>query len=167
MTEERRPSLRHRPPPPVLQLRPMLLAVLAPVQTMMTLSVDKCLLRIIDAHPATVVFPMAMEGELYLSLRKDLLARNPGDLSPSAAVDVFLRMRSWYVPGHRGYVRRKRQLRRPIMTFCVCRRPNDETTRLLLWSPGERALAQRMGWVDKTRLCGKHLMSGFPRRQME
>jgi len=126
----------------------MLLVVLAPVQPLMTLSVDKCLLRIIDAHPATVVAPKAMEGELYVSLRKDLLARKPGDVPPNAAVDVFLRMRSWYVPGHRCYTRRRRQLRRPIMTFCVCRRPNAETIRLFPRSPGERALAQRMSWVD-------------------
>jgi len=132
----------------MLPLKPMLLVVLAPVQTMMSLSVDKCLLRIINAHPETVVAPMAMRGELYCSLRQDLLARNPGDVAPSVAVEVFLKMRSWHVPAHRGYTRRSRQWRRPVMTFCVCRRPNAETMHLFPRSPGEEALGRRQGWLD-------------------
>jgi len=137
-----RPHLR------MLQLKPMLLVVLAPVQTMTTLSVDKCLQRILNAHPATVVAPMAMPGELYCSLRKDLLARHPGDAPASVAVEVFLKMRAWQVPEHRGYSRRSRQWRRPIMTFCMCRRPNYQTARLFPRNQEQQAIGRRLGLLD-------------------
>lgn len=134
--------------PRMLQLKLMLLVVLAPVQTMTTLSVDKCLQRILKTHRATVVARMTMPGALYCSLRKDFLERHLGDAPPSVAVEVFLKMCAWHVPEHRGYSRRSRQWRRPIMTFCMCRRPNYHTARLFPWTQEQQAIGRRLGLLD-------------------
>lgn len=136
------------PRPRMLQLKPMLLVVLAPVQTITTLSVDKCLQRILNAHPATVVPPLAMPGELYCSLGKDLLARHSGDAPPRVAVEVFLKMRAWHVPEHRGYSRRFWKWRRPIMTISMCRRPNYQTARLFPRNQEQQAIGRWLRWLD-------------------